>query len=278
MLIDLLEFEITDISCTAGMSDITQPSSGPEAAAPFMQKPTALLDTAFNLFGYLPPDDDLRWSFLKKYNSVREDFHFRAMNFDNAWGAIYLSNEQSWRSGFVTTINPENTLQLDRALDNLGHRQDVLRRFEQAQADDGIDVRLRLTDALASHPNRARPAETPCPEALYQLRLYVGNYLGRVGFNLHTEHGTSVVSVVNVQGVPGGRSDAASFQDNYGLSPFNYLVQRVQEMASEDEAGLVVRGIMNPKKGNSRLYYGVFQNENVPMYKARHKPSYTSSQ
>ncbi len=240
--------------------------------APFMQKPADLLDTAFGLFGFLPEDGDPRWGFLQRYTEIDRALHIRGINFDNAWGAVYLSRVLSWRSGYITTLNPENTLQLQRALDNLEHRRYVESLFNKTQTSDGVDVRLRLTNALTSDPTKKQQPETPCPEALYQLRLYIGRYSGRVGFNLHSEGERKVVSVVNIQGVPDGRCDIASFQENYDTSPFNYLLRRVLRMAEED--GLEVRGLVNPKKGNSRLYYGVFRREKVPIYKAHHKTNY----
>jgi hypothetical protein len=246
--------------------------------APFMQKPMAIIDTAFNVFGFLPPDDDIRWPFLAKYTAVKDSLHFGAMNFENAWGrAVYLSDELSWRRGFVTTLHGENTLQLDRALDNLAHRKDVLSRFDATCGDD-VDVRFKVTDALITHSDRTNKPETPCPEALYQLRLYVGEYLGRVGFNLHTEDNSSIVSIVNIQGVPDGRSRIAKFEEDHGINPFNFLVKRVVRMAEISKPDLEVRGLINPKRGNSRLYNGVFRSEGIPMYKAYHKPSYTPPQ
>lgn len=259
-------------------SKFTEALCGVEAAVTggFLQRPVADTDAAFDLFGYLPADDDLRWSFISRYAEVRESMPIKRIHFENAWGATYLSPVASYRSGYVTTINPENRLQLDRALDNLSFRPEIRERFEYALPGDDVDVRLRLTDALCTHAaDGGGKPETPCPEALYQLRLYddVG-YLGRVGFNMHVELEAPVVSIVNIQGVPGGTERIGEFTDDHGLPPANYLVQRVQAMFDTDDESVAVRGLVNPKRGNSRLYYGTLQAEGVDLFQALHKPSF----
>lgn len=239
---------------------------------PFMQKPAATLEAAFGLYGFLPEDQDPRWEFLARYASLQDSADFKRINFANAYGATYLSATASYRSGFVTTHNLENGLQLDRALDNLEHIREVSERFE-ASSDgfDDFDLRLVLTDRLTSDPTQPRQPVTPCPEALFQVRLRTAAYLGRVGFNMHIEQGESIMSIVNVQGVPGGAVENRRFHAAHGIGPFNLLVQRALAIAVQNQPDYEVRGLLNPEKGNSQLYWGVFSEEGVEMHHAHRK-------
>ncbi len=245
----------------------------PALDAPFMQKPTEVVDTAFGLYGFLPDDQDPRWSFLARYTGAKNGIGFGRMNFANAWGATYLSETTSYRSGFVTTVNPENSLQLERALDNLVHIGDVIDRF--TLSDHGyepFDMRLSLTDRLTNDPTQPRQDVTPCPEALFQIQLHVPDgYLARVGFNLHFEDDASVMSIVNVQGTPGGVKRNAEFEATNGVNPFNLLVRRAIAVAAAEDPAYEVRGLVNPQKGNSQLYWGVFTKEGVNMTHAKRK-------
>lgn len=241
---------------------------------PAMQKPTELLDTVFQLYGFLPTDGDPRWPFLVQYHDVQNDQPFIPMNFANAHGATYLSDETSFATGFVTTAIPENQLQLRRAVDNLGRREEVADRFEVS--GDGFeehDIRLAVTDSLTTDPTKPAPEVTPCPEALYQVRLFEsGRYLARVGFNVHSEDGAPVVSIVNIQGTPDGQERNRDFRREHGVSPFNLLVRRTLSLAEVREPAYEARGLVNPERGNSRLYWGVLTAEGVDMYHAHRKP------
>lgn len=264
-----------DIICFMSLS-LAPPNPESGCELPFMQKPPALLDAAFNLYGFLPTDDDPRWSFLERYEEVKSRTGFRPINFENAFGAIYLSAKPSFRSGHITTINPENSLQLDRALDNLGAQEALDERYEASISNDDIDMRLVITDRIASHQHDQVQRETPCPEALYQVRLYYGGYLARVGINVHREDETEVISIVNIQGIPGGREKVKEFQDETGINPFNLLVQRVVSLSRAGDFASSVRGLINPTKGNSQLYWGVLAKEGIEKYRALRKPSFSS--
>lgn len=238
---------------------------------PFLQKPTSLTDTAFDLYGFLPADGDRRWPFLARYDEISRTIGFRPINFANAWGATYLSAAASYRCGFITTGSPENCLQLDRALDNLERISDVTKRYEASRNGYDADMRLTLTDRLTTDRGKPEIDVTPCPEALYQIRLYYGQYLARVGFNVHEED-SSVLSIVNIQGSHDASEGIADFKAEFGISPFNMLVQRVLSLAAVQDPGYDVRGMINPNRGNSRLYWGVLSQEGVDMYHARRKP------
>lgn len=243
-----------------------------------MQKPLPLLDTAFNLFGFIPEDRDPRWRFLMDYLNVKTSTNFRPINFANAWGATYLSEQASYRNGFVNSTNPTNSLQLKRAIRNLYSIGDVPRRFAQLpdmSIDNSLmDIQYSLTDSLTNDPTKPKQEITPCPEALHQLRLwYCGSYLARIGFNVHEEDGRPVLSIVNIQGTPGGVARNQEFNNQYGISPFNLLVKKVLSLAEIETPYMEVRGLINPEKGNSKLYWCALRGEGVKMFHAKRKPA-----
>jgi len=239
-----------------------------------MTRPIHQIDAAFDAFGFLPHDDDPRWSFLERYAEISARVGFKAINFANAYGrAVYLSDVASYAVGFVTSYGDENELQLSRALDNLGHKYDVHDRFA-ASSDDfsDFDIRLALTDRLSTDPTKAPRAITPCPEALYQLRLFVdGEYLARSAFNVHHVDEAVIQSVVNIQGTPGSVARNAAFAAQHGISPFNLLVRRAVAMG-QVVPGFRTRGLLNPKRGNSRLYWSALEGEHIEHWHAIHKP------
>lgn len=239
---------------------------------PYLQKPISLIDTVFDLYGFLPEDDDPRWSFLSRYDDVKHKIGFGAMNFANAWGATYLSDDISYRSGFVNSFNAENNLQLDRALDNIEYTNDVHERYILSEDNyNGVTMQLAQTDCLTTNPHEPKRIITPCPEALYQIRLYDDQYLARVGFNLHEETDSTILSIVNIQGVPGGSKRNHEFEKMFGISPFNILVRRVLSLAGVQNPAYTVRGMINPERGNPQLYWGVLEQESVDMYHAHRK-------
>lgn len=255
------------------MTSVTEKEvSSPTLESPFLQKPISLLDTAFSLYGFLPQDSDPRWSFLSRYDEVKRTVGFRALNFANAWGATYLSDEASQRTGFITSANSLNSLQLDRALNNIEQVHAVTERYDASNDGyEGFDMRFIQTDRLTSDPTEPERPETPCPEALYQIRLYDGEYLARVGFNLHDENDSTVISIVNIQGTPGGQKRNAAFEETFGVSPFNLLVQRALSVAEAQTPAYTVRGMINPLRGNPQLYWGVLTQENIDMYHAQRR-------
>lgn len=240
--------------------------------SPYLQKPISLVDSTFGLYGFLPVDNDPRWSFLKKYDDVKRTVGFQALNFANAYGATYLSTEVSYHTGFVTSFIEENNLQLDRALDNLEHVSAVTERYDTTNEEyEGFDMQFVLTDRLTSDPTKSEGPITPCPEALYQVRLYDGQYIARVGFNLHDEDGSTVLSIVNIQGTPSGSKRNADFEAAFSISPFNLLIKRTLSIAGAFDPAYKVRGMINPIRGNSQLYWGVLEQEGVDMYHAQRK-------
>ena len=241
----------------------------PRLVPSWLQKDARILDQAFNLFGFVPEDDDERWPFLARYADVKEARNFKPINFENARRATYLSDEKSFSTGFVTTLTWPNPLQLDRALDNLSCREFALGVCEQHIASlDDSGLEYALTDAIITHPHEEKRAVTPCPEALHQLRLNdEDGYLARIGFNMHFEDEVMIVSIANIQGVPDGAARNARFREQRSISPFNYLVRNLRDALGIQDIPIEIRGVLDPKRGNSQLYWGVFTAEGIPIYK-----------
>src|ERR1700747_566610 len=132
-------------------------SAYPLSDAPYIQKPISVVDSTFDLYGFLPADGDPRWPFLYRYDQIKRGVGFKSVHFANAWGATYLSETPSYRVGFVSSISSENCLQLDRALDNLGEAKNVAERYKSsAEAYEAYDMRLARTDQLTADPTKQR--------------------------------------------------------------------------------------------------------------------------
>lgn len=243
----------------------------------FLLRPTAEVDTALDVLGFIPEDDDPRWAFVRAYASIHAETRFKPINFANAMRAKYLSDTPSFHAGFATSASPENTLQQARALDNLAAKGKVFGAF--AALDTPENVCLVMTEAICNDTTRRPLGVTPCPEALYQLRASDSEgYLARVGFNIHAEEGTLVMSVANIQGVPGAEERNKNYKLQTGKPIFNQLVKIAQGMAPLIDETCEVRGIIDPARGNSGLYWAVFNKEGIVRYHAakRQKPVGTS--
>ena len=110
---------------------------------------------------------------------------------------------------------------------------------------------------------------TGCPEALYQLQIYMGEYAGRIGFNFHLENNTQIISITNVQGVPGAKQMYDQFEEEYGERPHNYLIRYLQAFGEVAPAEMLFRGWRNPKSENAdpRFYNTLFRAEGIRQMK-----------
>ncbi|MFA6420360.1 MAG: hypothetical protein WCW13_06170, partial [archaeon] len=69
-----------------------------------------------------------------------------------------------------------------------------------------------------------------CPEALWQLQLFDRNkYVGRIGFNFHTEGKKNIVTIANVQGASGQKFGQEEFRRIMGTNFGEYLITQLQE-------------------------------------------------
>lgn len=124
----------------------------------------------------------------------------------------------------------------------------------------GFSYEFSVTDSVSVGTDSR--GITGCPEALYQLRMLLdGKYIGRVGFNLHTENGQEVVSITNMQGIPGGSEIYEKLRKQHDFGPYRETVRLVKDHFSKDNC--LVRGIKNPRSGNAGFYNTVFKKSGV---------------
>lgn len=140
---------------------------------------------------------------------------------------------------------------------------------------------------------------TPCPEALYQLRMWERvetesgseqlHYIGRVGFNVHFEGDATVISVNNLQHSPNiDRSWLSRFKKgNHGKVVTDFLMDRLQMVAAtyEEQNGkpTVIRGLANPEPQTiahdkeriqelGQMYRTAFSANGIQTVRAENKP------
>ncbi len=243
--------------------------------APGVTKPPELIDASIFLFRHIPNDQDLRWQIARELVEVREEVPFKPLNLENALLATYLSDDpldQSWRNGYSSYLSEPNLRQLCRAIVNLRHYPWLRKNFEQARKGIPEKVGLALVRTNRIGLGTDGLGVTGCPEAVYQLQLHCGGkYMARVGFNLHEKDGQIIVSVVNLQGVPVGKSLRDLVASQCGLSPFNFLLRKLRLVVPEAE----IKGLRNPRfQGAAPLYNACFKTEGIPrkyFFRERHE-------
>lgn len=246
---------------------------------PGVQRSQRLIEASVRLFDFIPPANDFRWHFAYEYAQAKE-IGFNKQNLENALRATYLSTTESRRNGKPSTTTERNVRQVSRALKNLGARSILQERYAASKPDLMPDhVRFEFTPTnRIQEDNKQRPipiAVTPCPEALYQLRIYRENeYLARLGFNIHFESGQMIASIVNLQGRKDGTDLLQGFSGEFGTSAFNVLVRRMRTMAAIDPENLIeLRGLKNPRAlERSGLYNSVFKKEGIPRFSTASEP------
>lgn len=225
---------------------------------PGLRMTNELINASEYLFGFMLSDSDPRWLIVSAYTKLS---HFQPYHFENALTATYLSNKPSYRNEYSKWVSEANIRHLCRAIVNVGENQrlqSLFSNFLQTQNYKIIGVR---TGTTSIKKGKNQFGITGCPEALYQLQLFnFGQYIGRVGFNLHKEYFDPVLSITNLQGVPQGLELYNQFEVNSGIGPFNLLVQKVVDLGNL--FGATVYGIKNPKI-NASLYNTVFKREGI---------------
>lgn len=243
-----------------------------ENQVPNVYKGNEMLNASGRLFGFVLGEKDSRWGIVRQYVEGKHDTRFRGIHFETAMQAIYLSNQPSFRNQYASYPNAQNIRQLARSVVNLGAWNSLAQSFRETEGESevagGLGVSLARTNKLTLGTDGLDI--TGCPEALYQLRLFSakGDYMGRVGFNFHTEESGGVLSITNIQGVPGGAGLYNNYTEMIGHSPFNSLVRRVKSVAQNlsypEQADIEVRGLRNPKhKPSAPLYNTVLKREKV---------------
>lgn len=226
-----------------------------------------LFNKALYLFGFIPADDDPRWALINGYVLAQKP-RFKRVTFEAALSGIYLSQTPSYRNGYGCWGSEPNLRQLSRAIINMRTYPFLKVLYERVKDSidipDGFKLELARTNRILKGTDRR--AITGCPEAAHQLRLFDGSeYRGRIGFNAHREQGGIILSITNVQGVPGGEDYYKEMKEKYNVNPFNFLIGVLKLMTGESPYPMPLRGLKNPKYGESRaLYHGVFKLEGIP--------------
>jgi len=238
-----------------------------------------LSNASEKLFGnpYLDKDD-LRWNLAAEYQRVYDNVGFSGKQFEGSLRATYLSPMQSSREEYGKYTKNERTLRhFSRALVNLGAWPYLTELFQQVEIPllPGTALNFERTTkiGLGADPRGV----TGCPEALYQLQVYMDKYAGRIGFNFHMEGDTQIISITNVQGVPGGKYMYDQFQQEYGFLPHNYLIRSIQQFCNFASSEMVFRGWRNPKSENAdpRFYNTLFRAEGIKQMKTVKKANDT---
>jgi len=223
-----------------------------------------LVNLALHTFGVVLDQGDPRWWLIAAMGRLTS---FRPQHMENALTATYASSRPSYRQEYGKWRREPNLRQLVRAVQNVGYWSELQRSggiFETGGGwPKGYQQLLRRTHRIAKGADAS--GVTGCPEALYQFQLWSGNrYLGRIGFNRHWEGKVPVLTIANIQGVPGASSDYSRLYRSMKVHPFNQLVRELISVAGL--CGGVVRGISPPpsEKANDAVYRKVFQEEMVP--------------
>lgn len=222
-------------------------------------------NASLKLFNQILHPADPRWILAEEYGNLRAQKAFNGMNFHNALMATYLSPKVSWRNRGNHFSAEWTVRHLCRVLQNLKAKPFLERLHQNTEGlySSKIDVELAQTESIALGSDDC--GITGCPEALYQLRLFVfGDYAGRIGFNVHREGESDVLSIVNVQGVPDGNLLFYDWLPNYlGIDPFVYLVKRVKRYSDHaEDRPIIVRGMRNPR-ANHALINTVLKHERI---------------
>lgn len=229
-----------------------------------INKIESLINAAEGLFGFLPSDDDERWQIASYYRQAKEKNEIKPINFENAMRAIYLSEDISFRNAIMAYTHEPNVRQLARAVINLNHFDFLKEKFTDLNDDLNSNFKIEFSQTNRINMGTDNRGITGCPEALYQLRLFdQDKYVARIGFNIHMESKTKIISITNIQGIPGGNENYKNITEQYGFKPFNLLIQKLKTSLSDDNS-LIYRGLKNPKNENcAGLYNAVFRAEKI---------------
>lgn len=195
---------------------------------------------AKDLFGFEPSDQwDPRWRIVEalKNSPTSRDVHrhvafYEARHLSPNGITAYAS--EYGRFGH----RPENIAQAAMAITNLKH----LEPNQEISISGSTYIRFHGTTKVTK--GTRSDGTTGCPEALHQLQLFDGRqYIGRVGYNLHTERGQKVITIANIQGAKGAVEWLGILKDSLGKHPLNFLVDFLKNMFPD----ATFLGVSNPK-------------------------------
>jgi hypothetical protein len=240
---------------------------------PLLWKDEELIRECLSIFSFLFHENDPRWALVAFELEASHRSETKPIHHEVALSAYYLSAQPSYRNQYGRFTTEANLLQLSRSVVNLWHWPEIrLSLGEILDSSSLMKECCRTRVVRTTRITRGKNADniTGCPEALYQLQLFYNEaYVGRIGFNLHVEGTKLVISIANIQGATGAKELHNKFRNKYKTSVFNQLVKIIKQWElSLTNQGLdvEVRGLENPKNGNSQLYQSVFENEGIPLY------------
>jgi len=234
-----------------------------------VMKGNRILNASIYLFRFILKDSDPRWKIVYEYLSAKKEVGFKPLNFENALRAIYLSKEQSFRNRYTAYTSKENILQLIRAIQNLNSHNllnEMFCKTKQTKPQQ-LDIEFARTNKILAGIDSQ--GITACPEALYQLRAFIGGkYIGRIGFNAHLEDDDFILSITNIQGVPNNPCLYDEFKQLCGIKPHNILVQQLKSFQQTNNGTTIyLRGLRNPPyKQSSAFYNALFRAEGIDRF------------
>jgi len=214
-----------------------------------------LFDASGKLFNHVLAPGDIRWDLARKYAELKKDLNFSSFNLENGLRSVYSSRTQgenkAYEAGFV---GQTHVLQLARSLRNfeLGHKFVLHRSIPSVGAN--YELKFAQTDSIEKKYNRF--GVSGCPEAMWQLQLWSPKgYVGRIGFNFHSEGKKTIVTVANIQGAVGKKEEQLAFESKTGKPFGEVLVEGLQQtLGSEFE----YRGAL-PSDNNQTQYRMTFR-------------------
>lgn len=215
---------------------------------------SSLVGVAEKLMASVPHPEDPHWSVIVPLARVTKGVR------DAALLANYAGDPPSQRHQYGRILGEEAFRQHCRAAVNVAQARplrDALAAIPQAETP--FTLQLAQTRRVTGGPDGR--GITPCPEAVHQVRMFDpdGNYLGRVGFNVHREGGDSVVTIANIQGVPGKGPIYDQMRRQEGIDPFVRTLEKTKALVASVLPGADLRAVIPPKAKRPKFYERVLE-------------------
>lgn len=204
--------------------------------------------------GFVPHEQDPHWSIIVPLTDVPVGVRNAALQ------ANYAGDPYSHRHEFGRIKGEEAFRQHCRAAVNVTQIPTLREAFASAQQPDA---------PLTWHLNQTRRVNgvlnvkgiTPCPEAVHQVRMFddAGLYIGRVGFNIHLEAETPIVTIANIQGVPGKGPAYDHLRRQTGSDPFVDTLQFARETMQSVLPDPDFRAVIPSKATRPDFYKRIFR-------------------
>ncbi|OGI10458.1 MAG: hypothetical protein A2Y40_08280 [Candidatus Margulisbacteria bacterium GWF2_35_9] len=225
-----------------------------------------IMDTTIQLFNYQFNPLDPRGRLAFYYKDILEVDN-KGRIFENALIAKYLSSYPSIRMNYGKLSTEWAIRQYARAFKNIELGAQIKIPIESIS---DFQIRFTQTDRINKGVNTHQV--TGCPEALWQYQLFEKKqYLGRIGFNLHEELGSVIVSIVNIQGAKGQKNKLVLAEKKLGNKFGVILINRLREKLTSifKSQNLILRGgyFIRADVKPDALYHSTFRKTAVPMYK-----------